>query len=128
MFTGRIFLREFMAFHECMPFGFDSCSPALRQTFRRSSDTMPRNGEPSMGAGTNPCVIAISPIKEVVPALGAGFGMIGDLIGTQACRLSNLLRDFVQRGGGVIVGNDKHDSARKHGKGRRRLDGKLVER
>ena len=62
MFTGRIFIREFRAFHERMPFGFNSCSPALRQAFRSSSDTMPRKGEPSMGARTNPCVIAISPI------------------------------------------------------------------
>ena len=54
--------------------------------------------------------------------------MIGYLIGRQTRRLGDLLSGFVQGGGCVVVGNDKRTSSREHGKGRRRLYRKLIER
>ena len=44
--------------------------------------------EPAMRAGTDADIFAVAPVDEVVAALRAGRGVVGDLVGRQAARLA----------------------------------------
>ena len=82
-----------------------------------------------MGAGTDADIVAIAPIDEVVPALGARPGVVGDLVGRQAGGREPLLRQLEQRGGGVLVGRKRtRRAAGALAEGRVRLDRQLIER
>ena len=63
--------------------------------------------DPAVGAGTDAGVFVGAPVNQVVPAFGAGPGVIGHLVGRQAGVRANLLRQIVERAAGVIVGNDE---------------------
>ena len=56
-------------------------------------------GPPPVRTGTDPGVIAVAPVGQIVAALGAGAGVVGDFIGRDA------------RGGGAGLGQFEQDCA-----------------
>ena len=84
--------------------------------------------QPAMGAGADAGIFAIAPVDEVVPALGAGHGVVGNLVGRQAGRVADFLGDGIEIGGGVVVGHGQLAGLAQREEGRVRLDGELVER
>ena len=56
-----------------------------------------------MGAGTGADIVSAPPDGEVVAALLAGFGVVGDLIGQQTGGRQGFLGDFVKFEGDLIV-------------------------
>ena len=84
--------------------------------------------EPAMGAGTDAGIFVRPPVDEIVPALGAGPRMIGNLVGRQAVRRADLLRGIVERARDVVVGRLELARRMQGGERRVRLDGELIER
>ena len=81
-----------------------------------------------MGAGADAGIFAVAPVDEIVPALGAGAGVIGDFVGRQAGRRRGVERRRIERDRRVLVGRDELAGAVERGEGRAVLDGELVER
>ena len=52
-----------------------------------------------------PRILAVAPVEEVVPALLARRGMVGDLVGRQAGRLGQLLRQLVEGARQLLIGH-----------------------
>ena len=84
--------------------------------------------EPAVRAGADAGVFVRAPIDQVVPALGARPGVVGNLVGRQAGVAANLLRQVVERAAGVVVGNDELAGLVQRVERRLRLDGQLIER
>jgi hypothetical protein len=81
-------------------------------------------GQPAVRAGTNAGVVTATPVGQIVTALGAGLGMVGNLIGGKAGRGGQFLRQFKKRHAVVFVGG-RHGVMKEGCSG---LDGELVER
>ena len=79
--------------------GFDPLEPGLRPLFRRGGVAAAVDIEPAMGAGADPGIFVVAPIDEIVPALGARAGVVGDFVGRQAGRGADLLGQVVERRG-----------------------------
>jgi len=73
-------------------------------------------------------IIAITPVVEIVPALGAAAGMVRDFIGGKTRGLAQFLRRLVKLCGSIVAGNRQLPLPRQRGIRRARLDGELVER
>ena len=50
-----------------------------------------------MGAGADAGIFAVAPVDEVVARFGAGAGMVRDLVGRQAVRRADRLRQVVEQ-------------------------------
>ncbi len=73
-------------------------------------------------------VFAVAPVEQVVAALLARRGVVGDLVGWQARRGRQLLRRIVERQRCLLVGNDELAGGVQRCERRLRLDGELIER
>ena len=81
-----------------------------------------------MGTGPDAGIFAITPVDQIVPALGAGARVVGNLIGRKPQRAGGFLRDIPQSARRVGVGHGEFSGLEQpliHGVG---LDGELVER
>ena len=67
----------------------------------------------AMRAGADPEIIPVAPIGEIVPAFGAGPGMVRNFVSRQSGRREPMLRQLEQRGGGVLVGRPASRRARR---------------
>ena len=82
-----------------------------------------------MGAGTDAGIVAVAPVDQVVPALGAGPGVVRGLVGGEAGALADLLGGEVHVGGEARVGQPAEPAAgREVAEAGAGLDGELVER
>ena len=79
-------------------------------------------------AGADPGIIAVAPVSEVVAALGAGAGVVGDFVGGQAGGGGALLGQFEQARRGVGVERLEVALGDHRGEARAGLDRQLVER
>ena len=78
--------------------------PFLRQPFGFGRDAPAVDRQASMRAGPDAGVIAVAPIDEIVPALGAGARMVRNFVGGQARRpRRGSCVDFVELGRGIFV-------------------------
>ena len=84
--------------------------------------------EPPVCARSAAGVFAIAPIEEVVAALLARRGVVGDFVGGQPGRARQLLRDLVERERFLALWDHKLAGGVQRGERRLRLDGELVER
>src|SRR4029077_8608761 len=102
----RFGTRQRLIGHKAMPVVLDKGEPSLRPPFShcRHPDTT-THVESAMGAGTNAGIFATAPIHQIVPALAAGSGMVGDFVSRQACGLASLLGDVVEIAGVIGVRN-----------------------
>src|SRR5690606_1334657 len=82
---------------------------------------------PAMGAGADADIVRIAPVSEIVPAPGAGRGVVRDFIGWPAGSGSTRLRQLVERGGMIEVGGDKVAEPHVGLEARSGLDGELIE-
>ena len=83
---------------------------------------------PAMGAGTDPGIIAIAPIGEVVAAFLPRPGVIARFISRQSRSDGQRLRQIVEVGGMIGVGGDKAALPGQRLEPGARLDRQLVER
>ena len=81
-----------------------------------------------MRAGADAEIILVAPIGEVVPALGAGAGVVGDFVGREAGPSEAVLRRLEKLGGEVVVGHGDVAVRRPRRELRAGLDRQLVER
>ena len=79
-------------------------------------------------AGADPGIIAVAPVSEVVAALRAGPGVVGDFVGGQPGRGGALLGQLEQAGRRVGVERLELVLGDHRGEARAGLDGQLVER
>src|SRR6266404_6742640 len=81
-----------------------------------------------MRAGADAEIILVAPIGEVVAALGAGLGVVGDLIARQSGRREATLRRLEQRRPGLLVSGENLAAGGTVAKGGAGLDRQLIER
>ena len=80
-----------------MPICLDALYPSLRLPLRRSRVALPADRHnAAMRTGADAGVLAITPVGQVVPALFAGRGVVGDLVRRQARLLRQLLGQLVK--------------------------------
>src|ERR1700730_7548595 len=71
-----------------------------------------------MRAGTDADIFAVTPIDEIVPALRAGTGVVGNFISGKTGFRRDLLRDVPKRAGKIIIGEGELSNvaqSREHG-------------
>src|SRR3546814_7085459 len=73
-------------------------------------------------------IVAIAPIRQIMPALLPRPRMVRYLVARQAGGARHRLRRVEQVGGGVAVGDDELALRRQRREARARLDGELIER
>ncbi len=73
-------------------------------------------------------IIVAAPIDEIVPALGARSCVIGYLIGRQAGRVADRLREVVEIARQILVGHIELAGLMQREERRVRLDGQLIKR
>jgi hypothetical protein len=81
-----------------------------------------------MRAGPDAGVLVAAPINQIVPALGAGPRVVGNLVGGKAGRGADILRDVIELARGVVVGRNKLAGFAQREERRVRLDRQLIER
>ena len=79
-----------------------------------------------MCSGTDPGVILIAPIGEVVPAFGAGSGVVGDLVSRQPGGGEPFLRHLEERGRAVFLGQGEFAAPCECSEGGAGLDRQLI--
>ena len=84
--------------------------------------------QPTMGPGADAGIFAIAPIDQIVPAFGAGAGMVRDLVDRQALPCRDLLRDLVELGARIGIGQGELAGPVELVESRAGLDRQLVER
>src|SRR5205085_12668577 len=82
---------------------------------------------PARGARPDPGIIPVAPIGEVVPAFGAGSGVIGDFVGGQPASSEPFLRHLEQRSCALLVGQGEFAAPRERREGGTGLDRQLIE-
>src|SRR3546814_5842884 len=82
----------------------------------------------SVRTGTDASIVAIAPIRQIMPALLPRPRMVRYLVARQAGGARHRLRRVEQVGGGVAVGDDELALRRQRREARARLDGELIER
>ena len=82
-----------------MAVALDPRKPGLRVLFGDGGKAGITGHETPMRPRSDPGIFAIAPIDEVVAALGALAGMVGDLVGGNAGPVADLLGDRVKIGG-----------------------------
>ena len=78
--------------------------------------------------GPDAGIIAIAPIDQIVPALRAGPGVIGDFVGGQSGGFGQFLRRFIETRRQIVVRNLQRAVLVQQREGRFRFDGELIER
>src|SRR5690242_4677066 len=101
MFARRVFARHFAFFDNAVTAARYRLLPALRQFLGHCRDTLAAEVEAAMRARTDTGILAIAPVKKIVPALFAGPGVIGDFVSRTSSRFRHLLCDLVKRCGVV---------------------------
>ena len=86
---------------------FDALGPGFGRAVAAGGQQAAVDQETAMGAGADAGVVAVAPIGQVVAALGAGSGVVGDLVGQQAEAGGGLPGGVVEGGSGVVVGQIK---------------------
>src|SRR6516225_2056195 len=81
-----------------------------------------------MRARTDPDIVLIAPIGEVVPAFGAWPGVIGDLVSRQPVSGEAVLRHLEQYDRDFLLGQHEFAEPHRGGEGGAGLDRQLVER
>ena len=81
-----------------------------------------------MGARTDPEIVLVAPIDEIVPAFGPGPGVVGDLIGRQPGGRKPVLRRLEQCRRAFFIGQREFAAPSEGRKGGTGLDRQLVER
>ena len=122
------FGRQRLLHDHAVAVALDEPEPGLGMLLGRGGDAGVAGDEPAMGSGADAGIFAVAPIDEVVPGFRAGPGMVRDLVGRQAVRLADLLRDVVEDPR-LFVGRHRElaglEQPLEPGVG---LDGELVER
>ena len=108
--------------------GFDAVQPDLGRAVlaRRPARAVQR--DPAMRPGADAEIVSRPPIGEVVPALSARTGVIGDFIGREAGGVQPILGRGEQIGGRVVVHRREVAAAHRAFERRLRFDRQLVER
>ena len=113
-----------------MPFPLASTAASQRSGSRRWRVAYLTPARVSLPCAPGPIagVVLVAPIGEVVAALGAGAGVVRDLVGRQASGGESVLRRLEQRRGALLVGHDEITASRRSGECGAGFDGQLVER
>ncbi|GJE60415.1 hypothetical protein MPOCJGCO_2527 [Methylobacterium trifolii] len=80
-----------------------------------------------MGAGADPGILAVAPVEQVVARLGAGAGVVRDLVGREPRRPADILRHVVEGARDLVVRRHQPAGRRQPEERRAGLDGELVE-
>ena len=96
-FVGALFAVEAIVDHDAMAVGLDAHQPGLGTLFGGDGVPDAVDIEAAMGAGTDAGIFLAAPVDQIVPALRAGPGVVGNLVGRQALLGADLLRDVVER-------------------------------
>src|SRR6185437_16376090 len=75
--------------------------PGLRRAVPTRGEQRAVEAHPAMRARPDPRVVAVAPIGEVVPALAARPGVVGNLVAEQAEARRLLTRRLIERGGQI---------------------------
>ena len=127
-FVGALLGRQQVVGDEAVAERFDPHQPGFGPLLGRGGVAAAVDVEPAVRAGADAGIFVGAPVDEIVPALGAGPRVVGDLVGRQAGAVADLLRQVVERAAGVVVGNDELAGLVQRVERRLRLDGELIER
>ena len=113
-----------------MPWPSASTRATQRSGWRSVDGGVARAGnhDPAVRARPDAGIFAVAPVEQVVAAFLAGGGVVGDLVGRQARRLRQLLRQLVEIVRQLAVGHPQLAAGMELGERRARLDGELIER
>ena len=125
--VGLLLGVERRAFNDAVALGLDAGEPALGLALGHRGAARPRDHGAAMGAGADARVFAVAPVEQVVPALLARRGVVGDLVGRQPRRFRHLLRQRVEGVRRLVVWHAQLAAGVELGVGRALLDGELVE-
>ncbi len=109
-FVGHFFARKHVVGDEPMAVGLDAREPGFGAFFRRggvafAGDVEATNVQSTMSAGSDAGIFLGAPVDEIMPALAAGPGVVGDFVRRQAVRGADLLRRVVERARVILVGH-----------------------
>ena len=85
-FGGLVRRAQRLVLDHPMAVAANQAQPGFGMALARQRPAATGRGEAAMGPGSDPGIVAIAPIEQIVPALIAGRGMVGDLIGAKAGR------------------------------------------
>jgi hypothetical protein len=128
MLARRIFVADGGHLAIAMALAAHLILPAFGQADGGGGDAPLRRRKPAMRAGPRADIIAIAPIDQIVAAFRARMRMVGDFIGGQPGRFSQLLGGLVETGGQIILRDHQRAGFLQQGIGRVGLDGELIER
>jgi hypothetical protein len=106
----------------------DAHQPGLRPALGDGGVALAVDVEAAMRAGADAGIFVAAPIDEIVPALGARPGMVGDFVGGKAGGGAHRLRRIPKQACGVFVGHGELAGRLQRVKRRVGLDRELVER
>ncbi len=89
-----------------MAAGFDRGEPALRLAVLAEREAGSARAQAALGARSDRQVIGAAPDREIVPALLAGDGVVGDLVGLQTGLSEQIPGDLEQGAAHVLIGGD----------------------
>src|SRR5208282_6185775 len=92
---------------QAVAFGLDLGQPHLRVAFGLLREAALLGRDPAVRAGADARVFAIAPVDQIVAALLAGAGVVGDFVSRQAARLGQLARRAEHRETQLLVGKRK---------------------
>ena len=117
-----------VVFDDAVPAGLHQRRPALRIALRHGGLPRAVGDDAAVRSRPDAGVLAVAPVEQVVPALLARRGVVGDLVGRQARALGHLLRQLVEGARRLAIGHDELAARMQLGERRALLDGELVER
>ena len=126
--VGHLRAQQHLVGDDAVAERFDPHQPGFRTPLGSGGVALAVDVEAAMRAGADAGVFVRAPVDEIVPALGAGPRVIGNLVGGEARGGADLLRGVVERAREVLVGHRELAGRTQRGERRVGLDGELIER
>ncbi len=94
--VGALLAVEAVVGDDAVAVGLDPHQPGFRPLLGGDGVADAVDVETTVRAGTNAGICVAAPVDQVMPALGAGAGVVGNLVGRQAVAGADLLRHVVE--------------------------------
>ena len=104
-FVGHFARRQRLVDDEAVAVRLDAHQPGFRPLLGLGGVAAAVDVEPAMRARTDAGIFVAAPVDQIVPALGAGPRVVGNLVGRQAGAGADLLRQIVEIARQIVVGN-----------------------
>ena len=124
--VAPFFAGQFVVGNQPVAVRLNARQPGFRTLFGRGCMALTVDVEPPVSTRPDAGIFLPAPVNQLVPALGAGPRMIGNLIGRQSVRSADFQRRVVERAGEIVVGRLQLAGLMQRGIRRVGFDGKLL--